>query len=107
MAQFYFFIVFVIAECYMLTVMAPDRYVAICRPLLYNIIMSHGVCTFGGCSLYHGATGSTIEIGLMLKLSYCEHLISYYFCDVVPLMKLSCSSTYHIVNNFLWLDLTS
>ena len=97
MAQFYFFIVFVIAECYMLTVMAYDRYVAICRPLLYNIIMSHGVCSLLVAAVYTmGIIGSTIEIGLMLKLSYCQHLISYYFCDVVPLMKLSCSSTYHI-----------
>ena len=97
MAQLYFFLVFVIAECYMLTVMAYDRYVAICRPLLYNINMSHGVCSLLVAAVYTmGLIGSTIEIGLMLKLSYCEHLISYYFCDVVPLMKLSCSSTYHI-----------
>ena len=97
MAQLYFFLVFVIAECYMLTVMAYDRYVAICRPLLYNIIMSHGVCSLLVAAVYTmGIIGSTIEIGLMLKLSYCQHLISYYFCDVVPLMKLSCSSTYHI-----------
>ncbi|KAB0388785.1 hypothetical protein E2I00_014346 [Balaenoptera physalus] len=43
-----------------------------------------------------GLIGSTIETGLMLKLSYCEILISYYFCDVFSLMKLSCSSTYDI-----------
>ncbi|XP_010827831.1 PREDICTED: olfactory receptor 151 [Bison bison bison] len=97
MAQLYFFLVFVIAECYMLTVMAYDRYVAICRPLLYNIIMSHRVCSLLVAGVYiMGLIGSTIETGLMLKLPYCEHLISHYFCDVLPLMKLSCSSTYDV-----------
>ncbi|XP_036210253.1 olfactory receptor 8A1 [Myotis myotis] len=95
MSQLYFFLVFVIAECYMLTVMAYDRYVAICRPLLYNIIMSHHVCSLLVAVVYvMGLIGSTIETGLMLKLSYCEVLISHYFCDILPLMKLSCSSTY-------------
>ena len=77
--------------------MAYDRYVAICRPLLYNIIMSHQVCSLLVTAVYTmGLIGSTIETGLMLKLSYCEHLISYYFRDIVPLMKLSCSSVHHI-----------
>nr|XP_010984869.2 olfactory receptor 151-like [Camelus dromedarius] len=97
MSQLYFFLVFVIAECYMLTVMAYDRYVAICRPLLYNIIMTHGVCSPLVAVVYAmGLIGSTIETVLMLKLPYCEHFISYYFCDVVSLLKLSCSSTYDI-----------
>ncbi|XP_037360234.1 olfactory receptor 151 [Talpa occidentalis] len=97
MSQLYFFLVFVIAECYMLTVMAYDRYVAICSPLLYNIIMSHQVCSLLVAGVYTmGLIGSTIETGLMLKLSYCKPLISHYFCDILPLMKLSCSSTYDI-----------
>ncbi|XP_043775970.1 olfactory receptor 8A1-like [Cervus elaphus] len=97
MSQLYFFLVFVIAECYMLTVMAYDRYVAICRPLLYNIIMSQGVCSLLVAGVYAiGFIGSTIETGLMLKLSYCDFLISHYFCDILPVMKLSCSSTYDI-----------
>ena len=41
-----------------------------------------------------GLIGSTVETGLMLKLSYCDFLISHYFCDIIALMKLSCSSTY-------------
>ena len=97
MSQLYFFLVFVIAECYMLTVMAYDRYVAICRPLLYNIIMSHRVCSLLVAGVYiMGLIGSTIETCLMLKLPYCGHLISHYFCDIVPLMKLSCFSAYDI-----------
>ncbi|XP_058400703.1 olfactory receptor 8A1-like [Diceros bicornis minor] len=97
MSQLYFFLVFVIAECYMLTVMAYDRYVAICSPSLYNIIVSHQVCSLLVAVVYAmGLTGSTIETGLMFKLSYCELLISHYFCDILPLMKLSCSCTYDI-----------
>ncbi|XP_057606710.1 olfactory receptor 8A1-like [Hippopotamus amphibius kiboko] len=96
-SQLYFFLVFVVAESYTLTVMAYDRYVAICRPLLYIIIMTHRVCSLLVAGVYAVALiGSTIETGLMLKLSYCELLISHYFCDILPLMKLSCSSTYHI-----------
>ncbi|XP_008519338.2 olfactory receptor 8A1-like [Equus przewalskii] len=97
MSQLYFFLVFVIAECYMLTVMAYDRYVAICSPLLYNIIMSHQVCSLLVAVVYAmGLIGSTMETGLMLKRSYCEQLIIHYFCDILPLMKLSCSSIYDI-----------
>ena len=97
MAQLYFFLVFVIAECYMLTVMAYDRYVAICRPLLYNIIMSHQACSLLVAVVYiMGLVGSTIETGLMIQLPYCEVLITHYFCDILPLMKLSCSSTYDV-----------
>ncbi|XP_028715312.1 olfactory receptor 151 [Peromyscus leucopus] len=97
MSQLYFFLVFVIAECYMLTVMAYDRYVAICHPLLYNIIMSPALCSLLVAFVYAiGLIGSTIETGLMLKLHYCEDLISHYFCDILPLMKLSCSSTYDV-----------
>ncbi|KAL4681264.1 hypothetical protein H8959_006741, partial [Pygathrix nigripes] len=97
MSQLYFFLVFVIAECYMLTVMAYDRYVAICHPLLYNIIMPHHTCSLLVAVVYAmGLIGSTIETGLMLKLPYCERLISHYFCDILPLMKLSCSSTYDV-----------
>ncbi|XP_015991861.2 olfactory receptor 8A1-like [Rousettus aegyptiacus] len=97
MVQLYFFLLFLIAESYMLMVMAYDRYVAICRPLLYNIIMSHHVCSLMVIVVYlMGFIGSTIEVGLILKLPYCEVLISHYFCDVLQLLKLSCTSTHDI-----------
>ncbi|XP_076968053.1 olfactory receptor 8A1-like [Tamandua tetradactyla] len=97
MSQLYFFLLCGIAECYMLMVMAYDRYVAICNPLLYNIIMSHQVCSLLVALAYiMGLIGSTVETILMLKLSYCKVLISHYFCDILPLMKLSCTSTYDV-----------
>ncbi|XP_072473038.1 olfactory receptor 8G50-like [Notamacropus eugenii] len=95
-AQFYFFAFLGISECHMLAAMAYDRYVAICHPLLYSLMMSHQVC----CSLVGGvyalglveATGHTV---CLLRVLFCkENAINHYFCDLLPLLKLSCSSTY-------------
>ncbi|XP_005904010.2 olfactory receptor 8A1 [Bos mutus] len=97
MAQLYFFLLFVVTESYTLTVMAYDRYVAICRPLFYNIIMSQRACFLLLARVYvMSVIGSNIETIILSKLSYCETLISHYYCDTHALMKLSCFSTYHI-----------
>ncbi|DAA13925.1 TPA: olfactory receptor, family 8, subfamily A, member 1-like [Bos taurus] len=97
MAQLYFFLLFVVTESYTLTVMAYDRYVAICRPLFYNIIMSQRACFLLLAGVYvMSVIGSNIETIILSKLSYCETLISHYYCDILALMKLSCFSTYHI-----------
>ncbi|XP_074069674.1 olfactory receptor 8B3-like [Macrotis lagotis] len=96
MAQLYFFCFFVISECYVLTIMAYDRYVAICCPLLYNVIMSNQVCSqllFG--SYIMGFAGAMAHTGCMLRLSFCDtNIINHYMCDIVPLFQLSCTSTY-------------
>ena len=94
MAQLYFFLIFVIAEGYLLTAMAYDRYVAICSPLHYNIIMSHRVCSIMMGVVYSlGLFGATVHTIRMSMLSFCgSHVISHYFCDILPLLSLSCSS---------------
>ncbi|XP_027716592.1 olfactory receptor 8D1-like [Vombatus ursinus] len=96
MAQFFFFLFFVIAEVYMLTTMAYDRYVAICRPLLYNITMVPWFCSLlvaGGYIM--GGTGAIAHTSCLARLSFCgDNVIHHYFCDILPLLKLSCSSTY-------------
>ncbi|CAN0323804.1 unnamed protein product [Rangifer tarandus platyrhynchus] len=101
MAQLYFFLIFVIAEGYLLTAMAYDRYVAICSPLLYNVIMSHRVCSIMMGVVYSlGLFGATVHTTHMSMLSFCgSHVISHYFCDILPLLSLSCSSTH--VNEIL------
>ncbi|XP_003422405.1 olfactory receptor 8G50-like [Loxodonta africana] len=96
MTQLYFFLVFAIAECHMLTVMAYDRYVAICNPLLYNVTMSHQVCSWLILEVYMmGLIGATAHTGCMLRVIFCKaKIINHYFCDLFPLLELSCSSTY-------------
>ncbi|XP_044522144.1 olfactory receptor 8G1-like [Gracilinanus agilis] len=96
MTQLYFFLIFVIAECHMLAAMAYDRYVAICRPLLYNVIMSNRVCIWLVIGVYVMAfVGATAHTGCMLRVFFCkDNVINHYFCDLNPLLELSCSSIY-------------
>ncbi|XP_043854803.1 olfactory receptor 8B3-like [Dromiciops gliroides] len=96
MTQLYFFCFFVISECYVLTIMAYDRYVAICNPLLYNVTMSNQVCSWlvGGAYVM-GFAGAMAHTGCMLRLSFCDvNIINHYMCDVHPLLHLSCTSTH-------------
>ncbi|XP_040833119.1 putative olfactory receptor 8G3 pseudogene [Ochotona curzoniae] len=96
MIQLYFFIILAIAECYMLAAMAYDRYVAICRPLLYNMVMSYEVCVWLIVAVYIvSLVGATAHTVCMLRVFFCKaNIIDHYFCDLFPLLRLSCSSTY-------------
>ncbi|XP_078507341.1 olfactory receptor 1G1-like [Lissotriton helveticus] len=96
--QIYFFIFLVGTEFFILTVMAYDRYVAICYPLHYMSIMNKNRCI-------QLATGSWFCAGLIplpytvvvSGLSYCQsHTINHFYCDVTALMKLSCTSIHGI-----------
>ncbi|NXE56801.1 O1020 protein, partial [Casuarius casuarius] len=95
-AQLYFFAVFGIAECHLLAVMACDRYVAICKPLLYPVIMCGRTCrwlTVGSyaISILHAVTHATF----IFTFSFCRaNIINHYFCDIPPLLALSCSDTH-------------
>ncbi|NP_001378465.1 olfactory receptor family 8 subfamily G member 3I [Equus caballus] len=107
MTQLYFFIVFIIAESHMLAAMAYDRYVAICNPLLYNVIMSCYICFWLTVGVYIlGIIGSTIHTGFMLRLFFCKtNVVNHYFCDLFPLLELSCSSIY--INELLVIVLSA
>ncbi|XP_040833118.1 putative olfactory receptor 8G3 pseudogene [Ochotona curzoniae] len=107
MIQLYFFLVFAIAECHMLAVMAYDRYVAICSPLRYHAVMSYSLCLKLTMGVYVlGILGSTIHTGFMVRLFLCKRsVINHYFCDLLPLLELSCSSNY--INELLVLCLSA
>ena len=95
MTQLFFFL-FVISECYMLTSVAYDCYVAICNPLLYKVSMSHQVCLVLSLAAYvMGFAGASANTGCMLRLTFCSvNVINHYLCDILPLLQLSCIRTY-------------
>jgi olfactory receptor len=95
MTQLFFFAFFVIDECCILTAMSYDRYVAICKPLLYKVTMSYQVCFMMTVSVYMmGFVGAIAHTICMLRLTFCDgNIINHYMCDIPPLLKLSCTNT--------------
>lgn len=96
MVQLFFFCFFGINDSYMLTAMAYDRYVAICNPLLYTVTMSHRVCFLLVTGVYiMGAVGASIHTSFISSRSFCgTNVIHHYFCDILPLLNISCSRDY-------------
>ncbi|XP_049635759.1 olfactory receptor 5W2-like [Suncus etruscus] len=93
--QMYIFAAFGDIECLMLAVMAYDRYVAICNPLLYTVAMSRRLSSFLMFLTYFmGFLDSTIHTCLAFRLSFCNsNVINHFFCDIPPLISLSTSDT--------------
>ncbi|KAG8511891.1 Olfactory receptor 8H3, partial [Galemys pyrenaicus] len=93
--QMYFFIFFGGAECFLLSSMAYDRYVAICNPLHYPIVMSSRRCSslvFG--SYVVGFIDSLVNEICMSRLKFCNsNVIHHFFCDSSPILALSCTET--------------
>ncbi|OBS77563.1 hypothetical protein A6R68_20048, partial [Neotoma lepida] len=93
MSQLFFFTWSLGAEMVLFTTMAYDRYVAICFPLRYNTIMNHFTCaallsTVMGIAV----TNSWVHTGLILRLTFCgPNTIDHFFCEIPPLLALSCS----------------
>ncbi|XP_061448039.1 olfactory receptor 1L6-like [Rhineura floridana] len=93
MAQLYFFISLVCAECVLLAVMAYDRYVAICNPLRYTIIMNARLCLqLAVGSWLIGFLISMLKVFFISRLNLCgPNIINHFFCDISPLLNLSCT----------------
>ncbi|XP_012580632.1 PREDICTED: olfactory receptor 5L1-like [Condylura cristata] len=92
MVQFYLFCTFAITEVFLLSVMAYDRFLAICSPLLYMVSMSQklSVGLASGCYLY-GNICSLIHLCLALKIpSYRSNVINHFFCDLPTIVSVSC-----------------
>ncbi|XP_056404968.1 olfactory receptor 11L1-like, partial [Hyla sarda] len=96
--QLYFYSGMMITECYLLSVMSYDRYLAICNPLRYSSIMDYKLRV--GLSVWPWLVGLTVNLsGVMpvANLNFChDNIIDHFYCDASPLQKLSCSDTSHI-----------
>ncbi|KAG8585421.1 hypothetical protein GDO81_005022, partial [Engystomops pustulosus] len=93
--QMYLFGASVSLECFLLGVMAYDRYVAICNPLLYMILMKKRFCVqLVGFAYLGGYLNASIHTSCTFQLPFCKsNKIDHFYCDVPPLLKLSCSDT--------------
>ncbi|XP_029435857.1 olfactory receptor 1019-like [Rhinatrema bivittatum] len=93
--QMYFFLCFASVEFIIISVMAYDRYVAICYPLHYTIIMNEKVCILMAAGTWiFGFLDPVIHTALLSHFSYCGSIeINHFFCDLSALLKLSCTST--------------
>ncbi|KAB0336867.1 hypothetical protein FD755_025821 [Muntiacus reevesi] len=89
------FLVFTVAEVLMLAVMAYDRHVAICNPLLYRAVVSQRICLLLVSLTYlYGFCTSVVTSSSVFSLTYCSsNVINHFYCDTVPLLTLSCSDT--------------
>uniref|UniRef100_A0A8C5MG42 Olfactory receptor n=1 Tax=Leptobrachium leishanense TaxID=445787 RepID=A0A8C5MG42_9ANUR len=93
--QMYFFLSLAAAECYLLSVMAFDRYLAICSPLRYPSIMTKSLCILLAASAWSGGFLSLlILLILVFRLPFCgPNVIHHYYCDHPPLLQLACTDT--------------
>ncbi|XP_067414479.1 olfactory receptor 10D3-like [Emydura macquarii macquarii] len=98
MSQVFFYHFLGSTECLLCTVMAYDRYVAICHPLRYLVIMNWRVCAILAAGTWVTSSfHATILTSLTFTLPYCgSSVVDYFFCDIFPVVKLACADTYII-----------
>ncbi|XP_069506100.1 olfactory receptor 2D2-like [Ambystoma mexicanum] len=101
--QMHLFVAMAAAEVVLLTVMAYDRYVAICNPLHYHAIMNLAVCIQLALGSWVGGLMVALPITIAVSgFSYCGfHTINHFFCDVTAMMKITCTST-HMIEIFIY-----
>ncbi|XP_062966897.1 olfactory receptor 7G2-like [Cynocephalus volans] len=101
LTQIYFVLIFSCLENFLLGVMAYDRYVAICHPLRYTVIMNPRLCGLMILLSLSISFGDSLLHSLMLlRLSFCtDPEIPLFFCEAVQVIKLACSDT--LINNIL------
>ncbi|KAM9294506.1 olfactory receptor 5AR1-like [Gastrophryne carolinensis] len=90
--QMHFHLILGSAECFILAVMAYDRYAAICRPLHYRTLMSIGTCIcLFAVSWSASFVNSLVHVIYTFQLSFCTHHVNHFFCEIPPFIQMSCS----------------
>ncbi|OCT71421.1 olfactory receptor 1019 [Xenopus laevis] len=95
MVQLYFFTSFTTMEYLLLTSMAYDRYMAICKPLFYAQVLNQRACILLAATAWIAGFLAAAPISILISaLTYCEsNIINHFFCDITPLLKISCDDT--------------
>nr|XP_020737320.1 olfactory receptor 2A1/2A42-like [Odocoileus virginianus texanus] len=93
--QTFLFLSFAHTECLLLVVMCYDRYVAICHPLRYSVLVSWRVgISLVVASWACGSLLALVHVGLILRLPFCgPHEINHFFCEILSVLKLACADT--------------
>ncbi|XP_049747509.1 olfactory receptor 8K5-like [Elephas maximus indicus] len=96
--QMAFFILFIISELFILSAMAYDHYVAICNPLLYNVIMSQRLCyLLVGIPYFYSSFQALMFTSKTFTSIFCgSNVITHFYCDGVPVLSILCSNLQEI-----------
>ncbi|XP_061447833.1 olfactory receptor 14A16-like [Rhineura floridana] len=96
-AQVFFFLFFASSDFSLLTVMAYDRYIAICNPLQYEILMNKQACIQMIASVWiTGFLYGVLHTGGTFAFPFCSNVVNQFFCEVPPLLKIVCSDVNQI-----------
>ncbi|KAM9167116.1 olfactory receptor 14C36-like, partial [Mergus octosetaceus] len=95
-AQVFFFLFFISAEYYNLTIMAYDRYVAICKPLHYGSLLGSRACAQMAAAAWgSGFLNAVLHMANTFSLPLCQgNAVDQFFCEIPHILKLSCSDAY-------------
>ncbi|XP_009985012.1 PREDICTED: olfactory receptor 14A16-like, partial [Tauraco erythrolophus] len=95
-AQLFFFLFLIVAEYFLLTVMAYDRYVAICKPLHYGTLLGSRACVHMAAAAWaSGFLNSLLHTASTFSLPLCHgNALDQFFCEIPQILKLSCSHSY-------------
>ncbi|CAN8188073.1 unnamed protein product [Coccothraustes coccothraustes] len=95
-AQLFFFVFFISAECFLLTIMCYDRYVSICKPLHYGTLLGSRACAHMAAAAWaSGFVFSLLHTANTFSLPLCHgNVLGQFFCEIPQIIKLSCSKSY-------------
>ncbi|XP_066486069.1 olfactory receptor 14A16-like [Tiliqua scincoides] len=94
-SQVFFLMFFAVTDLFLLTVMAYDRYVAVCSPLRYEMVVNMGACIQMAASAWaSGLFCAILHTGGTFSMTFCSNAINQFFCEIPQLLRLSCNDRY-------------